>query len=72
MLDSFRCYSAAVLEECSFDFGYCGWNSVDEKDNWKLSSKKAFIKYPGKLKRETLIVALAWTFNLSKKMVLLT
>jgi hypothetical protein len=41
--------SAAILEECSFDLGYCGWTNVGEKDKWKLSSNKAFIEYPGRL-----------------------
>ena len=37
---------AAILEECSFDFGYCGWTNVGE-NKWKLSLNNAFIKYPG-------------------------
>ena len=38
---------AAILEECSFDFGYCGWISFGENDKWKLSLNNTFIKYPG-------------------------
>ena len=37
---------AAILEECSFDFGYCGWTTVGE-NKWKLSPNNAFFKYPG-------------------------
>ena len=38
---------AAILEDCSFDLGYCGWTTVGENDKWKLSLNKAFVKYPG-------------------------
>ena len=39
---------AAILEECSFDLGYCVWTGSDgDNDKWKLSLNNAFIKYPG-------------------------
>ena len=41
--------SAAVIEECHFKSGYCGWNSLgDNEENWKLSNTKTFVKFPGK------------------------
>jgi len=51
--------SAAILDECSFDLGYCGWTSVGEKDKWKLPPNNAFIKYPGSFKRNRIYKCIA-------------
>ena len=42
-------FLAAILEECSFELGFCGWTSIGDKHQWKSSSNEPFVKYPGKL-----------------------
>jgi len=37
---------AAIVEECSFEIGFCAWTSIGDKDQWKLSSYETFMKYP--------------------------
>ena len=69
--------TAAILEECSFGFGYCDWTSVGENDKWMLSLNTTFIKYPGISESIDLILrlclcemfilaAVALTFTLKK------
>jgi len=42
-------FLAVVVEECTFEGGYCGWTSIADKDQWKLTSNGSFLKYPGKV-----------------------